>query len=137
MEGEVDPIPAGQPLNLPRGDSVWEFVAFSFKCAHLGCPVRGDLLTRDQMTIRISNGGTNMPGYAGTLSPGELPRLFDFLDSRRASLLSPPRVRTKSLLPGPDGASSFQTPSPFVIRAERRPGNIARLGRETDPFGNT
>jgi ubiquinol-cytochrome c reductase cytochrome b subunit len=45
----------------------------------------GDLLTRDQLTIRISNGGTNMPGFASTLSAGELDHLVSFLESRKAS----------------------------------------------------
>jgi ubiquinol-cytochrome c reductase cytochrome b subunit len=44
----------------------------------------GDLLTREDLAIRISNGGTNMPGFAGTLAPQELERLVSFLSSRRA-----------------------------------------------------
>ncbi len=45
----------------------------------------GDLLTRDQITIRISNGGTNMPAFASTLSATELDQLVSFLASRHAS----------------------------------------------------
>ena len=44
----------------------------------------GDLLTKEDLTIRISNGGTNMPSFAGTLSPAELEKLVAFLASRRA-----------------------------------------------------
>jgi len=45
----------------------------------------GDLLTRSEMAIRIANGGTNMPGFAGSLEPRELDLLLDFLGSRRAN----------------------------------------------------
>lgn len=42
----------------------------------------GDLLTADEMTVRISNGGTNMPSFAATLTPQELADLVAFLQSR-------------------------------------------------------
>ena len=45
----------------------------------------GELLTRQDLTIRIANGGTNMPAFAGTLAPAELNALVDFLGSRRAT----------------------------------------------------
>jgi ubiquinol-cytochrome c reductase cytochrome b subunit len=44
----------------------------------------GDLLTRENLIVRISNGGTNMPAFAGTLKPQDLERLVAFLSSRRA-----------------------------------------------------
>lgn len=40
-------------------------------------------LSPEQMTIRILTGGTNMPAFAGNLSPGELNSLVAFLQSRR------------------------------------------------------
>jgi ubiquinol-cytochrome c reductase cytochrome b subunit len=43
----------------------------------------GHRLTREQMTIRILNGGYNMPAYASILKPGELDSLLTFLESRR------------------------------------------------------
>jgi ubiquinol-cytochrome c reductase cytochrome b subunit len=41
-----------------------------------------DRITRDEMVIRISNGGHNMPAFAGTLKPEELALLVNFLESR-------------------------------------------------------
>jgi ubiquinol-cytochrome c reductase cytochrome b subunit len=49
----------------------------------------GDELTSDNITLRIINGGTNMPAFAGNLSPEELSDLVAFLDSRRASGAAP------------------------------------------------
>jgi ubiquinol-cytochrome c reductase cytochrome b subunit len=42
-----------------------------------------DRLTRDQMTLRILNGATNMPAYGGNMSPTDLARILAFLDTRR------------------------------------------------------
>jgi ubiquinol-cytochrome c reductase cytochrome b subunit len=44
----------------------------------------GDLLTKDELVIRISNGGRNMPAFAGTLKPEELDSLVAFLQTRKA-----------------------------------------------------
>jgi ubiquinol-cytochrome c reductase cytochrome b subunit len=42
----------------------------------------GSLLTRDDMVIRIMNGGRNMPAFASSLTPAELEALVAFLGSR-------------------------------------------------------
>jgi len=42
----------------------------------------GDRLTKDQMIIRIMNGGHNMPSFAGILKPNELESIVAFLQSR-------------------------------------------------------
>lgn len=44
----------------------------------------GDVLNRDEMIIRINNGGTNMPSFASTLKADELDRIVTFLESRHA-----------------------------------------------------
>jgi len=43
----------------------------------------GSRLTAQQMTIRIMNGGYNMPGYGAILKPAETDALLAFLRSRR------------------------------------------------------
>jgi ubiquinol-cytochrome c reductase cytochrome b subunit len=42
----------------------------------------GSLLPKDNLTLRIINGGTNMPAFAGNVSPDELTSLVAFLQSR-------------------------------------------------------
>ncbi len=42
----------------------------------------GSLLTKDEMVIRIMNGGRNMPAFASSLNPAELDDLVAFLRSR-------------------------------------------------------
>jgi ubiquinol-cytochrome c reductase cytochrome b subunit len=43
-----------------------------------------DRLTEEQMTVRILNGGNNMPAFGSILTPRDLSLLLDFLDSRTA-----------------------------------------------------
>jgi len=42
----------------------------------------GDLLSREQMATRIYSGAPNMPSYTKNLTPEELARLLDFMESR-------------------------------------------------------
>ena len=44
-----------------------------------------DRITRSEMIIRISNGGHNMPAFAGSLRPSELAELVSFLSTRSGS----------------------------------------------------
>ena len=45
--------------------------------------VIGNKLARDQMILRISNGGLNMPAFAANLTPEQMEALVQFLRSRR------------------------------------------------------
>jgi ubiquinol-cytochrome c reductase cytochrome b subunit len=40
-------------------------------------------LSKNQMILRISNGGVNMPAYAANLAPAEMDALVAFLQSRK------------------------------------------------------
>jgi ubiquinol-cytochrome c reductase cytochrome b subunit len=44
----------------------------------------GDRLTRQQMIIRVLNGGYNMPGYSSILDSQELKEVVSFLQSRKS-----------------------------------------------------
>ena len=48
----------------------------------------GDRLTADQLTIKIVNGGGNMPAFGATLSKEELHDLVKFLETRKSEPLS-------------------------------------------------
>lgn len=44
--------------------------------------VVGDRLIRDQMILRIANGGVNMPAYAPSLTLGEMNDIIALMESR-------------------------------------------------------
>ena len=46
----------------------------------------GDKLSRDNIIIRIVNGGGNMPAFGNSLKPQELDALVAFLESRKLPL---------------------------------------------------
>jgi ubiquinol-cytochrome c reductase cytochrome b subunit len=43
----------------------------------------GSLLTKDDLVIRIMNGGRNMPAFASSLPPADLENIVAFLQSRK------------------------------------------------------
>jgi ubiquinol-cytochrome c reductase cytochrome b subunit len=49
----------------------------------------GSLRTKDELNLRIINGGTNMPAFAGNISPDELSDIVEFLASRRINQPTP------------------------------------------------
>ena len=44
----------------------------------------GDLLSKDELTIRIMNGGHNMPSFAGSMTGKQLEQIVAFLQTRKA-----------------------------------------------------
>jgi ubiquinol-cytochrome c reductase cytochrome b subunit len=44
-----------------------------------------DKLTKDNLTIRIANGGVNMPAFGATLKPEEMEAIVAFLQTRKSS----------------------------------------------------
>jgi len=60
-----------------------------------------DYLTRDEIIIRINNGGYNMPAYAPSLTSNDIELLLDFLSSRNKFKDAPkiPRQPTKHAPP--------------------------------------
>jgi ubiquinol-cytochrome c reductase cytochrome b subunit len=60
----------------------------------------GDKLTRDNIVIRIVNGGGNMPTFGSSLKPQEIDDLVAFLESRKREL------HPQALAKGASAASS-------------------------------
>jgi ubiquinol-cytochrome c reductase cytochrome b subunit len=54
----------------------------------------GDKLTRDNIVIRIVNGGGNMPAFGSSLKPPELDALVAFLESRKRPIRPQDQVPT-------------------------------------------
>jgi ubiquinol-cytochrome c reductase cytochrome b subunit len=52
----------------------------------------GDKLTRDNIVIRIVNGGGNMPAFGNSLKPQELDALVAFMESRKRPIRPQDRV---------------------------------------------
>lgn len=61
----------------------------------------GSLLTKDNIILRIVNGGTNMPAFGGTLTPHEMDDLVAFLQSRTSTFDSaiPPVLKSATARP--------------------------------------
>lgn len=53
----------------------------------------GDKLTKDDMIVRIVNGGNNMPAFGNILTPQEIDALIAFLESRTKRLPAPMAAR--------------------------------------------
>jgi ubiquinol-cytochrome c reductase cytochrome b subunit len=49
----------------------------------------GEKLPVEQMILRISNGASNMPAYASSLTPAEMDELVAFLQSRKSRGIIP------------------------------------------------
>jgi len=54
----------------------------------------GDKLSEDELTLRIINGGYNMPAFAGNISHDQLTDLVEFLASRKHAYHARPKEQT-------------------------------------------
>jgi ubiquinol-cytochrome c reductase cytochrome b subunit len=98
-------VPLAQAVpNAPMAHSVGAGVFYAKGCiychdidgdgGHRGPDLSrvGDRLTGDELTIRINNGGHNMPAFAGRISHDDLSALVTFLRSQRGTSLSADRA---------------------------------------------
>lgn len=92
---QATPIPASITRNLPENAQLGANLFYGKGC--IGCHTVGDVggkrgpnlseigssLSHDELTWRILNGGTNMPGYGDSLTPPELEQLVEFLQTQK------------------------------------------------------
>jgi ubiquinol-cytochrome c reductase cytochrome b subunit len=82
VQGSSGPIAEGARLFHTKGCEDCHRISGSGGQRGPDLTAVGDRLDADQITIRILNGGTNMPSFAGFLAPTEMNALRAFLQSR-------------------------------------------------------
>lgn len=78
------PVHAGGQLFLSKGCAYCHTIAGNGGERGPNLSVVGSRLSDTQLTVRILNGGTNMPAYSSILTPQEVTDLVAFLHSRKS-----------------------------------------------------